>query len=236
MTKVVTCFLLLTTPLPALAQQPSQIQPNPPPGRRVLLGIDLAKTIIPAIGGRGFYYPINKESFYTIEPTLRIERMDRQSFWVIQPGFTRFTGAPFGNASLDLAGGFLKTGVEFRPGHNIGLAVLLTISTWQTSGTFTLSSGAFSPYVGRLPTNTGFAGGLEIQFSRDIPLGKTSLFRLLLRTNSFWQKRADNGPATPYILGIGRSGTARNSELSLAFGATLEYHYYLRGHRLPPRQ
>lgn len=231
MNKAVTYLLLLAATVPALAQQSNQIQPDPLPERRILLGIDLAKTIVPAISGRGRYYPFKNESFYTLEPTIRIE-MDSQRYrWVIQPGFTRFTGATSRNTSLDLAGIFLKTGVEFRTDRNVGVALLVTASTWQTSGTFTLSGGAFSPYVGTLPTNTGVAGGLEFQCSRDISLGTRSLFRFLFRTNSFWQNRSNNGPETPYIPGVGLFINTRKPELGITAGATLEYHYYLRGHR-----
>jgi len=220
---------LLGTLLSGAQRGMAQLTADPGPERRLVLGIDLSKTLIPALSGKGANFPFRHKSFFTIEPSLRIETANERFSWVLQPGFTRFTEAPFGNASLSMTGSFLKAGAEYRIATDQFLGLLLITSGWQTEGMVTIQSPAFSPYQAALPTNRGVAGGLEFQSSQGIRLGPTSLFRFVFRINSFWRKRVRDSPETPYIPGLGRYGDLRGSTMSATFGASLEYHYYLRG-------
>ncbi|NID12041.1 hypothetical protein [Fibrivirga algicola] len=224
-----TTLCLLGTLLSSAQQGMAQLTADPGPERRLVLGLDLSKTLIPALSGKGANFPFKHKSFFTIEPSLRIEMANKRFSWVLQPGFTRFTDAPFGNASLSMTGSFLKAGAEYRIATDHFLGLLLTTSGWQTEGTVTIPSPAFSPYQSALPTNRGVAGGLEFQSSQGIRLGPTSMFRFVVRINSFWRSRLRDSPETPYIPGLGRYGDLRGSSMSATFGASLEYHYYVRG-------
>ena len=109
------------------------------------------------------------------------------------------------------------------------MALLGTTSGWQTGGDFIITSNAFGAYRAAVPQRTGWAGGLEIQLTRDIRLAPTSLFRFVFRMNNFWRNRVEDSPETPYIPGLGRYLDLRNTPLSFTMGLGLEYHYYLRG-------
>ena len=229
MKKALTYLIAIWACVPVLAQPNRKLTEEPPYEHRYILGIDLGKTLAAAVGGEGADYPLKSDLFFTIEPTLRVESANERLFWVIQPGLTRFTGAPFGNVRLTMTGSFLKIGAEYRLSPVDGVALLATTSGWQTRGDFTIPGTPFGNYQATIPQRTGWAAGLEIQLTHDIRLAPTSLFRFVFRGNNFWRNRMTGGLETPYIPGIGRYFDLRNSPLSFTMGLGLEYHHYLRG-------
>ena len=229
MKKALTYLIAVWACVPALAQPNRKLTEEPPYERRWIVGLDLGKTLAAAVGDANADYPLKSDLFFTIEPTLRVESANKRFFWAAQPGFTRFTGAPFGNARLTMTGGFLKIGAEYRLSPTGALGLLATTSGWQTGGNFTIPGSAFGAYRAAVPTRNALAAGLEIRLSEDLRLGPTSLLRFVLRQNNFWRSRTENSPETPYVPGIGRYFDLNNSPLSFTMGLSLEYHYYLRG-------
>ena len=228
MKKALTYLIAVLAYMPVLAQSGQKLTEEPPYQRRWILGIDLGKTLA-AAGGGWADYPLRNDLFFTIEPMLRIESVNKRVFYVIQPGLTRFTGAPFSNARLAMTGGFLKIGAEYRAWSSGAVALLATTSGWQIGGDFTIPSSAFGTYRAAVPKHNTLTAGLEIQLSEDFRPGPKSLLRIIVRQTNFWRNRSETNPRTPYIPGIGRYFDLHNSPLSFTMGLSLEYHYYLRG-------
>lgn len=209
--------------------------------RRFQLGLDLAKMPIAWIGNPRSDIVFRPDMFYTIEPIIRLERLNRRQWWQGQLGVTRYTGAAFGRTYLNLTGGFLKVGMEWIPRPNWAQAVLLTTSFWQTTGEVRIPAGAFGATTLPVPTATGVALGVEGQTNRDFPLGQRWLIRLCIRYGLFHNRLPNQSIPPPYLPGLGRySGLSKEGErtapVAVTGGLTLNLFYTLSSRAAQPQQ
>ncbi|WP_148289296.1 hypothetical protein [Fibrella aestuarina] len=216
------------------AQAPLSEDPIEP--RRLQLGLDLAKMPISWIGRPLSNFPLQRETFFTIEPVIRLERPDKRHWWQGQLGVTRYTGAAFGQTYLNLTGGFLKAGMEWVPGPKWTQAALLIASVWQTTGEVRIPAGLFSATTLPVPSATGGAVGIEGQTNRDFGLGQRWLLRTCIHYGIFHNRMPAQSMAPPYLPGIGRyvgltpSGE-RTTPIDLTGGVTLQLLYTLTPRR-----
>lgn len=204
--------------------------------RRLQIGLDLGKIPLSAIGNPFSNLSFRRETFYTIEPIIRLERLNRRQWWQGQVGLTRYTGAASGQTYLNLMGGFLKAGMEWVPNPRWSQAALLTASVWQTTGDVRIPAGQFSATRLPIPSATSSALGIEGQTNRDFGLGQRWLVRVGISYGLFHNRIPAQTMAPPYLPGIGRYvGFAQQGErtapIALTGGVTLKLLYTVS--RLP---
>ncbi|MEZ0609543.1 hypothetical protein ACAW74_13580 [Fibrella sp. WM1] len=218
------CLALITNV--SWAQSASPEAPIAP--RRLQLGLDVAKMPVSWIGR----IPSQRESFYTIEPLIRLEHPDRRHWWQGQLGVTRYTGAVSGQTYLNLTGGFLKAGVEWVHGPKWTQAALLTASVWQTNGNVRIPAGTFGETVIPIPTATGGTIGVEGQTNRDFGLGERWLVRVCIHYGLFHNRLPTQSMPPPYLPGLGRyvgftQSGERAAPIALTGGVALKLLYSL---------